>query len=98
MNIQAMMKQAQKLQSDMGKVKKELDETLYNGKSGIVEIEIYGNLNVNKVNIHEEDLTDVDKEMLEDMINISLNQCLEKIKNDKESKLGQFGQGMQGLL
>ncbi len=98
MNIQSMMKQAQKMQADMGKIKKELDETIYEGKSGLVKIEIFGNLKVNKVEIIEEDISELDKEMLEDMFSIALNQSLDKLSKDKESKMGQLGQGMQGLL
>ncbi len=42
MNIQAMMKQAQKLQKEMMNAKKEIDETIYEGKSSIVTVEAKG--------------------------------------------------------
>ena len=38
MNIQAMMKQAQKLQNDMLKEKKEIDEKEFEGKSSLVKV------------------------------------------------------------
>ena len=98
MNIQAMMNQAKKLQGDMEKVKRELNNTIYTGSSGFIKISIYGNLKVDKVEITEDNLEDVEKEMLEDMLKISLTQALDKLNKDKESKLSKFGSGMQGLL
>lgn len=98
MNIQAMMKQAQKLQKDVENVQKELEKTLYSGKSGFVNVEMYGSLEVNKITIEEDDLSEVEKDMLEDMIQLAMEDVLKKIKNDKNEKLGKFGQGMQGLL
>ena len=42
MNIQAMMKQAQKLQNDMLKEKKEIDEKEFEGKSSLVKVKMKG--------------------------------------------------------
>ena len=42
MNIQAMMKQAQKLQKDMLKAKNEIDEKNFIGKASLVTVTVKG--------------------------------------------------------
>ena len=51
MNIQAMMKQAQKLQKDMMKEKNEIDDMEFTGKSSFVTITMKGTKEVTKVKI-----------------------------------------------
>ena len=43
MNIQAMMKQAQKMQKDMMNAKEEIDNTVFTAKSSFVTVEVMGN-------------------------------------------------------
>ena len=52
MNIQAMMKQAQKLQKDMLKAKEEIDNTIFEGKSSIVTARVKGNKVVESIKIN----------------------------------------------
>ena len=49
MNIQAMMKQAQALQRDMLKAKKEIDEKEFVGESSLVKITLLGTKEVKSV-------------------------------------------------
>ena len=48
MNMQAMLRQAQKIQSEMMKEKKAIDETLFEGNSELVTIKAYGNRNIER--------------------------------------------------
>ena len=98
MNIQAMMKQAQKLQKDMMNAKKEIDETLYEGKSSIVTVEAKGTKEITKVKINATSLEKEDLEMLEDMILVAVNDVNKKIDEDTEKNLGKYTQGMPGLF
>lgn len=98
MNIQAMMKQAQKLQKDMMNAKKEIDETIYEGKSSIVTVEAKGTKEITKVKINATSLEKEDLEMLEDMILVAVNDANKKIDEDTEKKLGKYTQGMPGLF
>ena len=98
MNIQAMMKQAQKLQKDMINAKKEIDETIYEGKSSIVTVEAKGTKEITKVKINATSLEKEDLEMLEDMILVAVNDANKKIDEDTEKKLGKYTQGMPGLF
>ncbi len=98
MNIQAMMKQAQKLQKEMMNAKKEIDETIYEGKSSIVTVEAKGTKEITKVKINATSLEKEDLEMLEDMILVAVNDANKKIDEDTEKKLGKYTQGMPGLF
>lgn len=97
MNIQAMMKQAQKLQKDMMDAKREIDETIFEGSSSIVSIKMKGTKELISVNITENIDLD-DKDMLEDMIVIAVNDAMKKIDKEVEEKMGKYTQGMPGLF
>lgn len=98
MNMQAMLKQAQKMQSDMMKEKSIIDETIYEGKSSLVSVKVKGTKEVVEVKIYAETLEKEDIEMLEDMILVAINEANKKIDNDTEQKMGKFTQGMPGLF
>lgn len=98
MNIQAMMKQAQKLQKDMMKAKEEIDNTVFEGKSSIVTARVKGNKIVESIKINSESLELDDIEMLEDMIMVAINDAMKQIDEVTEKKLGKFTQGMPGLF
>lgn len=91
MNIQAMMKQAQALQKDMLKVKKEIDEKEFTGESSLVKITLFGTKKVKSVKIDNSSSLDTDDiEMLEDMIVVAFNEAIKKIDNETEKKMGKF--------
>lgn len=91
MNIQAMMKQAQALQKDMMKAKKEIDEKEFVGESSLVKITLLGSKDIKSVEIDKNfDLTSDDIEMLEDMITVAFKDALKKIDNETEKKMGKF--------
>ncbi len=97
MNIQAMMKQAQKLQKDMMDAKGEIDKSIFEGSSSIVTVQMKGTKELVSVNITE--IVDIeDKEMLEDMIVVAINDAMKKIDKEVEDKLGKYTQGMPGLF
>ena len=98
MNIQAMMKQAQKLQKDMLSAKDEIEKKIFIGKSSLVTVEVMGNKKINKVSLNIEELEADDKEMLEDMILTALNDAMNQIDKETESKMGKFTNGMPGLF
>ncbi len=98
MNIQAMMKQAQKLQKDMMNTKDEIDKKVFIGKSALVTAEVMGNKNINKIKINSEDLELDDIEILEDMIVTAINDAMKQIDKETESKMGKFTNGMPGLF
>lgn len=98
MNMQAIMQQAQKMQKDVLKAKKEIDETIFIGKSSIVTAELYGNKKIKKITISSDKLEKDDINMLEDVILVAINDAMSQIDSETEKKLGKYTGGMQGLL
>lgn len=98
MNIQSMMKQAQKLQQDMMKEKQQIDDTVFTGKSSIVEVKVKGNKEIISVKINADQIEHDEIEMLEDMIMVSINDAMKQIDKMTEEKMGKYTQGMPGLF
>ena len=98
MNIQAIMKQTQQLQKDMMKAKEEINKTEYVGKSSLVEIKVNGEKEVLNVKICIDNLENDDKEMLEDMIMLAMNEANKKVDKDTEEKMGKYTKGLPGLF
>lgn len=98
MNIQAMMKQAQKMQKDMMNSKEEIDNMIFEGKSSLVTIEMKGTKEVTKVKIDAENIESDEIEMLEDMILVAVNEATKKIDQTTEEKMGKYTKGMPGLF
>ncbi len=88
-NMQQLMRQAQKMQEDMRRIREEIDNTEYTSSvgGGMVEITMLGNRTVKKIMIKKEVVDPDDVEMLEDLITSATNDCLKKIADDEKSKL-----------
>ncbi len=98
MNIQALMKQAQSLQKDMMKTKEEIDNMTFTGTSSFVTVEVKGTKEVLKVTIDNENITSDDKELIEDMLVVALNDAFKQIDKVTEQKMGKFSSMMPGGL
>lgn len=98
MNIQAMMKQAQKLQKDMISAKEEIDNKKYIGKTSLVTVEVMGNKMITNVKFNTESIELDDLEMLQDMIVVAVNDAMRQIDKETEEKMGKYTQGMPGLF
>ena len=96
MNIQALMKQAQTLQKDMMKAKEEIDNMTFTGNSSFVTVTVKGNKTVEKVTINNDDITSDDKEMIEDMLVVALNDAFKQIDKVTEEEMGKFSSMMPG--
>ena len=97
MNMQSLMAQAQRLQKDIERITKEIDEKVFIGENSAIKVEILGNNQIKKLEIlNDEVLTD--KELLEDMLLLAVNDGLGKIKKEKEERLGKYTNGLGGLF
>ena len=96
MNIQALMKQAQNLQKDMMKAKEEIDSMVFIGASSFVSVEVKGTKEVVKVIIDNDNITSEDKEMIEDMLVVALNDAFKQIDVITEQKMGKFSSMLPG--
>ena len=98
MNIQAMMKQAQKLQKEMMETKDSINKQIFTGTSSFVTVEVNGNKEILKVTIDSDSLEKDEIEMLQDMILIATNDAMKKVDKEIESKMGKYTQGMPVLF
>ena len=99
MNLQAIMKQAQAMQKDITKAKKEIDEMKFTATQSFVTVTLRGDRTVEKVEIDSDaELGKDDIEMLQDMIVVAINQAMKEIDKVTEQKLGKYSNAMQGLL
>ena len=99
MNIQNLMREAQKMQKKMQKDQEELSNTEYEGRSSLVTVVLNGNKDIVSVKINTEDAINKDDiEMLEDMILVAFKDASKKVDEDKEKKFGKYGNGLAGLM
>ena len=99
MNIQNLVREAQKMQKNLQKTQEELANTEYEGVSSLVTVVLNGNKDVKSIKIScDNDFSSDDIEMLEDMLLVAFRDAAKKVDADKEKKLGKYGQGLSGLM
>lgn len=98
MNMQNLMMQAKKMQRDIEKSQSELESKIYEGKSQLVTVSVSGKNKLVSVKIDMDEITSDDKEVIEDMILVAVNDALSKKEADKQEKLGKYGQMFNGLM
>lgn len=97
MNMQAMMKQVQKLQKDMTKTQEEINNTEFTGKSSLITIVMDGQKNMKSVKINADELEKDDIELLEDMFVVAHNDAIKQINKVTEEKMGAFTKNMPNI-
>ncbi len=92
-NMQALMRQAQKMQEEAMKAQQEVDETEVEGVSGggMVKVTITGNKAPVSIAISKDVVDPDDVEMLEDLVLAALQDASSKADDLKAQKLGRFG-------
>ena len=97
MNMQAMLKEAQKIQKEMMNEQEKINSTEFVGKSSLVTIKMNGKKEIIDVKISDKIDTE-DLEMIQDMIMIAHNDAVKQIDNEIENKMGKYTKGMSGLF
>lgn len=98
MNMQAMLKQAQKLQKNMLETQEKINSTEFIGKSSIVTVKMTGAKELVDVKIDLEKIEEDDIELLQDMIMVAVNDAINQINKETEQKMGAYTKGMPGLF
>lgn len=99
MNMQALMQQAQKMQRDMTKKKEELNKKTFVGTSELVDVTFTGDKKLVSVIIKQDgSLDEDDKEILQDMMVIAVNDAMKQIDKETEKMLGAYGSQLNGLF
>jgi nucleoid-associated protein EbfC len=99
MNIQNLMREAQKMQADLDKKQKELESTKYEGSSSLVSVVMNGKKELISVKINSDSSIEKDElELLEDMLMVAVNDAGKKVEEDKAEKLSKYGKNISGLM
>lgn len=95
-----LLKQAQKMQSEMARIQAELANITVEGSAGGGMVKVVTNCQnqIIQVNIEQEVIDSEDKEMLEDLICAAVNQALENAKKRAEEEMAKVTGGMLGNL
>ena len=98
------LKNAQKIQEQMGAFQEKLSALRVTGSAGggMAEIEMNGKMEVLALNIAPEAMEEGDREMLQDLITAAFNNAMEKIREAINREMGSMIpgglQGLQGLM
>ena len=95
-NMNAMLKQAQKMQEDMANLQADLEQREYNGTSGggAVNVTVDGKHNITKLSINPDIIDPDDAEMLEDLITVAVNAAINEAASTAEAEMGDITGGL----
>ncbi|MBU3806518.1 MAG: YbaB/EbfC family nucleoid-associated protein [Candidatus Fournierella pullistercoris] len=88
-DVNALMRQAQKMQEDMKAKQEELENTEYKASSGggMVEITMTGKHEITAIKINPEIVDKDDIEMLEDMVAAAVNEAVRIVDEDSDNAM-----------
>ena len=91
MNFNQLVRQAQQMQRKVNKLKNEFDEKEFEfaSQQDLITGKINGNLKINKDLLDEEN-----KEMLEDLLVVTINENIAKIAKEKEDTINNATNGV----
>ncbi|MBQ3879704.1 MAG: YbaB/EbfC family nucleoid-associated protein [Oscillospiraceae bacterium] len=100
MNMNAMLRQAQKMQADIENAKTELDarEYEFSAGGGAVSVKMNGKHELVGISILPDAIDPDDADMLCELIRTAVNGALAAAKEDESKTLGRFSGAMGGLL
>ncbi len=98
MNIQALMQQAKKMQKNMAKKQEEFNAKEFTLNNQGIEIKMTGEKKVISINIDNDLIDPEDKEMLFDLLQITINKLMEQIDAALSESMPQQAAGMPGLF
>ena len=88
-NMNAMIKQAQKMQEDMARVQAEMEAKEYEIQAGggAVTVKINGKNEILSIDISPDIVDPDDIETLEDLITAAVNEAIKKVESDSASEM-----------
>ncbi len=95
-NMQAMLRQAQKMQEDMATAQAELEAKEYSAAAGggMVTATVDGKHLIRSLELNPEAVDPEDTEMLADMIMAAVNEAVRKAQTESEETMGKLTGGM----
>ena len=99
MNMQQMLMQAQKMQREMQKKQAELEAQEFTvSKGGAVTVVVKGDKFVKSIQIDKDALDPDNKEMVEELVALAINEALDQIKAKEAEISASVSGGMGGLF
>ena len=91
-NMNAMMRQAQKMQEDMAALQEDLDNREYDVSAGggVVNIKINGKKEVLSIEIKPEVVDPDDIEMLQDILTAGINEAIKKVETTNTEEMSKI--------
>ena len=100
-NMNAMLKQAQKMQEEMARVQAELEEREFTAKAGggAVEAVVTGAKVLKDLHIDQEVVDPEDVEMLQDLVIAAVNEAMKNAEDASAAEMGKItgGMGIPGM-
>ena len=100
--MQAMLRQAQKMQEDMAALQEDLDSREYEIKAGggVVCVKINGKKEILAIDIQPEIVDPDDIETLSDILVAAVNEAIKRVENTNADEMGKItgGMNMPGLF
>ena len=101
-NLNAMLKQAQKMQEDMAALQEELDSREYeiSAGGGVVGVRINGKREILSIDIQPEIVDSDDIETLSDILVAAVNEAIKRVNDTNESEMQKVtgAMGMPGMF
>ena len=96
MDLNKLMQQASALQKQLEDTGKEIGEMEFEAEAsnGLVKVVINGDNKIRQITIDESILNKEDKEMIEDLLMIAVNNAIEKAEECKKEKYGAMGSSL----
>ena len=100
--MQAMLRQAQKMQEDMAALQEELDAREYEIKAGggVVTVKINGKKEILAIDIEPEIVDPDDVETLSDILVAAVNEAIKRVETTNSDEMGKItgSMGMPGMF
>ena len=95
-NMQAMLRQAQKMQEDMAALQEELDAREYEIKAGggVVAVKINGKKEILSIDIQPEIVDPDDIETLSDILVVAVNEAIKRVETTNSEEMDKVTRGM----
>jgi len=97
-SLSGLLKQAQKMQTELAEKQKELEvvEVVGNSGAGLVSVVMNGRHNVKRIDIDESILTE-EKEVLEDLLAGAVNDAVNKVAKSNQTVMSDLAEDLKTL-
>ncbi len=98
-DMNALMRQAQKMQEDMANKQAELEEREYDisAGGGVVNVKINGKKEILSISLEPEIIDPDDKETLEDILVAAVNEAIKRVEDTNSEEMSKITGGLSGM-